>query len=61
MHVLAGTSARLDHAKALAALAAALTAAGRGDEATRPRAEALELAERCGAGGLVRELMLAES
>ncbi len=61
IRLLAGTSARLEHAKALAALAAALTAAGRGNEAVQPRAEALELAERCGADGLVRALMLAES
>jgi len=59
--LLADTSARLEYAKALAALAAALTAAGRGSEAIRPRAAALDLAERCGAHGLVRELMLAES
>ena len=59
--LLSGTSARLEHAKALAALAAALTAAGRDDEARQPRADALALAERCGALGLGRELAAAQS
>lgn len=54
--LLAGGSARLDHAKALAALGRALAAAGRDDEAGPVLAQARELAERCGAAGLVRSL-----
>ena len=54
--LLAGGSARLEHAKALAALGRALAAAGRDDEAGSVLAEARELAERCGAAGLVRSL-----
>ncbi len=54
--LLGGSTARLEHAKALAALARVLTAAGHGDEAAPLRAQARELAERCGAGGLARAL-----
>jgi len=54
--LLANASARLEHAKALAGLAGALAGAGHADEAAAARAEARELAERCGADGLAREL-----
>ena len=54
--LLAGCSARLEHAKALAALGRALAAAGRDAEAAPVLAEACELAERCGAAGLARDL-----
>jgi len=50
--VLNDSPARLDHAKALAALGAALRRAGGRAEAREPLREALDLAERCGAAGL---------
>jgi DNA-binding CsgD family transcriptional regulator len=52
VEVLRGSPARLDHAKALAALGAALRRAGRRAEAREPLREALDLAERCGAAAL---------
>jgi hypothetical protein len=54
--LLAGASARLEHAKALAALARGLEAGGRHDEAAALGAEARDLALRCGADGLARAL-----
>ena len=47
--VLAGSNARLEHAKALFALGAALRHARRPAEAREPLREALELAAACGA------------
>jgi DNA-binding CsgD family transcriptional regulator len=52
VEALRGSPARLDHAKALAALGAALRRAGRRAEAREPLREALDLAERCGAAAL---------
>jgi DNA-binding CsgD family transcriptional regulator len=52
VEVLRGSPARLDHAKALAALGAALRRAGRRAEAREPLRDALDLAERCGAEAL---------
>ncbi|MBV9426085.1 MAG: AAA family ATPase [Solirubrobacterales bacterium] len=49
----AGSPARLEHAKALAALGQRLRCAGREREARAPLREAIDLAERCGARGLV--------
>ncbi len=54
--LLADGSARLEHAKALAALSRALAANGHDEEAASLRAEARERAERCGADGLARKL-----
>jgi DNA-binding CsgD family transcriptional regulator len=51
--VLGGSSARLEHAKALAALGATLRRSGNRREAREPLREALDLAERCGARALV--------
>jgi DNA-binding CsgD family transcriptional regulator len=48
VEMTAGTSARLEHAKALAALGAALRRARRLTEAREPLQRALELAMRCG-------------
>jgi DNA-binding CsgD family transcriptional regulator len=53
VEVLSGSPARLEHAKALAALGAALRRAGSRSEAREPLREALDLAERCGALTLV--------
>ncbi|MGH3012109.1 MAG: helix-turn-helix transcriptional regulator, partial [Gaiellaceae bacterium] len=50
--VVAGSPARLEHAKALAALGTALRHARRPREAREPLRRALELAEVCGALGL---------
>ncbi len=58
VELLAGTSARLEHAKALASLGIALAAAGETDAAGAPLAEARALAERCGAGGVLRQLVV---
>jgi tetratricopeptide (TPR) repeat protein len=52
VEVLRGSPARLEHAKALAALGAALRRAGRRAEAREPLRAALDLAERCGAEAL---------
>lgn len=49
----AGSSARLEHAKALTALGQSLRHARREREARLPLREAIELAQRCGAQGLV--------
>jgi DNA-binding NarL/FixJ family response regulator len=51
----AGSPARLEHAKALAALGAALRRARRPAEARKPLRQALELAGACGARGLAEE------
>jgi DNA-binding CsgD family transcriptional regulator len=51
--VLDGTTARLEHAKALAALGSALRRARQPTEAREPLRRALELAAACGAEGLV--------
>jgi DNA-binding CsgD family transcriptional regulator len=50
--VLEGSTARLEHAKALAALGAALRRARRPADAREPLREALELAAACGAPAL---------
>jgi DNA-binding CsgD family transcriptional regulator/tetratricopeptide (TPR) repeat protein len=50
--ILPDSSARLEHAKALAALGAALRRSGNRAEAREPLREALDLAERCGAEAL---------
>src|SRR5215472_13352055 len=50
-HVVAGSPARLEHAKALAALGAALRRARRGTEARQALRRALELSEACAAHG----------
>jgi DNA-binding NarL/FixJ family response regulator len=49
---LEGSTARLEHAKALAALGSALRLARRPTEAREPLRRALELAAACGAQGL---------
>jgi DNA-binding CsgD family transcriptional regulator len=49
--LLAGTRARLEHARSLLALGGALRRSGHRIEAREPLAEALELAHRCGAEG----------
>ena len=54
--VLAGSTARLEHAKALAALGSALRHARRPAEAREPLREALELASACGAPALADEV-----
>ncbi|MBP2368524.1 helix-turn-helix domain-containing protein [Pseudonocardia parietis] len=51
--ITAGTPARLEHVKALAALGAALRHSGRVREAREPLRRAVELAEACSAPGLV--------
>ncbi len=51
--LLAGTPARLEHARALAALGAALRRSRRAGEAREPLREALELAEACACPPLV--------
>jgi DNA-binding CsgD family transcriptional regulator len=53
--VLPDSSARLEHAKGLAALGAALRRAGSRAEAREPLREALDQAERCGAGALAEQ------
>jgi DNA-binding CsgD family transcriptional regulator len=53
--VLRDSSARLEHAKALAALGAALRRLGSRSEAREPLREALDLAERCGAEALAEQ------
>jgi tetratricopeptide (TPR) repeat protein len=52
VEVLRGSPARLEHAKALVALGAALRRAGSRAEAREPLREALDLAERCGGHAL---------
>lgn len=63
VELLRGSSARLEHAKALAALGAAMRRSGQRHEARKPLREALELATRCGAAALAEhareELMAA--
>lgn len=54
--LLEATSAGLEYAKALAALGDALAATGSADEAPAAWLEARELAERCGADGLARDM-----
>ena len=49
--LLAGTRARLEHARSLLALGSALRRRGHRTEAREPLADALELAHRCGAEG----------
>jgi DNA-binding CsgD family transcriptional regulator len=51
VELLAGTRARLEHARSLLALGGALRRRGHRTEAREPLAEALELAHRCGAEG----------
>ncbi|MDN5918158.1 MAG: AAA family ATPase [Pseudonocardia sp.] len=51
--ITAGTPARLEHVKALAALGATLRRGGRVREAREPLRRAIELAEACSAPGLV--------
>ncbi len=53
--VVAGSPARLEHAKALAALGTALRHTGRPREARGPLRRALQLAEVCGATGLLEQ------
>ena len=53
--VVAGSPARLEHAKALAALGAGLRRARRPTEAREPLRQAIQLAEVCGARGLVEQ------
>lgn len=53
VEVVEGSPARLEHAKALAALGAGLRRARHAREARPPLRLALELADLCGAGGLV--------
>ena len=50
--ILAGTDARLEHARALVDLGAALRRANRRKEARKPLREGLDRAHRCGAAGL---------
>ena len=52
MGVVEGSTARLEHAKALAALGSALRRARQPSEAREPLRRALELAAVCGADGL---------
>lgn len=54
--VLGGSAARLEHAKALAALGAALRRGKQIDAAREPLREALELASVCGADGLAEHV-----
>jgi DNA-binding CsgD family transcriptional regulator len=54
--LLEGVPARLEHAKALAALGAALRRAGKPTEAREPLRRALELADVCGAQPLTDEV-----
>jgi DNA-binding CsgD family transcriptional regulator len=54
--VLAGTPARLEHAKALFALGSALRLARRVSDAREPLRRALELADVCGADGLTEQV-----
>jgi tetratricopeptide (TPR) repeat protein len=54
--VLEGTPARLEHAKALAALGSALRRARQPTEAREPLRRALDLARACGAEGLVEHV-----
>ncbi len=56
VRLLAGSGARLEHAKAVAALARALHAGDRRDEAAARASEAHDLASRSGADGLARAL-----
>ncbi|MBC3192830.1 AAA family ATPase [Pseudonocardia sp. C8] len=50
-----GSPARLEHARAVAALGAGLRRAGRVREAREPLRRAVELAQACSAGGLVEQ------
>ena len=54
--MLAGSNARLEHAKALAALGSALRHARRPAEAREPLREALDLAAACGAPAFADEV-----
>ena len=54
--LLAGSHARLEYARALAALGTALRLARRPTEAREPLRQALDLADRCGADGLVERV-----
>jgi DNA-binding CsgD family transcriptional regulator len=54
--LVAGTPARLEHAKCLAALGGALRRARQPTESREPLREALELAFVCGAAGLAEEI-----
>jgi len=54
--LLAQSRARLEHARALAALGTALRLARRPTEARDPLRQALDLADRCGADGLVEQV-----
>jgi DNA-binding CsgD family transcriptional regulator len=56
VELLAGSPARLEHAKALAALGSALRLARRPTEARDPLRRALELADVCGAAGLAEQV-----
>jgi DNA-binding CsgD family transcriptional regulator len=55
--VLAGSAARLEYARSLAELGAALRRAGRRTEAREALGRALEAAEVCGAAPLVAQVM----
>ena len=54
---LADTEARLEHARSLAALGAALRSAGFAADAREPLAAAIELADRCGATRLAERVV----
>jgi DNA-binding NarL/FixJ family response regulator len=54
--VLDGSTARLEHAKALAALGSGLRLARQPTEAREPLRRALELADACGAAGLAEDV-----
>ena len=54
--LLAGSAARLEHAKTLAALGGALRRGRRPSDAREPLRQALELADVCGATGLVEQV-----
>jgi DNA-binding CsgD family transcriptional regulator len=54
--ILAGASARLEYARALAALGGALRRARRPTEAREPLRQALELASTCGADGMIEHV-----
>src|SRR5262249_47887493 len=56
VELLATSPARLEHAKALAALGAALRRSRKPTEAREPLRQALELADACGAAGLAEDI-----
>jgi len=56
VELLEASPARLEHAKALAALGSALRLAGRSQDARQPLRRALEMAVRCGAAMLMRDV-----